>query len=66
MNTLAGIIVASLSLLLMMVVGYHAVEDLLQAGYWLAAFFMTAMIVGLAITVAPLLYYFTKHFREFK
>lgn len=65
-NTLAGIFVAGLSLFLMLIVGYHAVDDLLQAGNWLAAFFMTAMLTGLAIVIAPLLYYFTKNFREFK
>jgi len=65
MNTLAGIIVAGLSLLLMLTVGFHAVDDLLQAGNWIAAFFMTAMLCGLTAAIVPLLYYFTKHFRKF-
>jgi len=66
MNTLAGILIAGLSLLAMLAIGFHAVNDLLQTGNWIAAFFMTAMIAGLTAVTTPLLYYFTKHFREFK
>ena len=66
MNTLAGIIIAGLSFLAMLVVGFHAVDDLLQTGNWVAAFFMTAMITSLTAVTTPLLYYFTKNFREFK
>ena len=66
MNTIAGIVIAGLSFLVMLTVGYHAVDDLLQAGNWLAAFFMTAMMAGLTVVITPLLYYFTKNFREFK
>ncbi len=65
MNTLAGIIVAGLSLLLMLIVGYHAVDEMLQAGNYYSAFFMSAMLFGLTAGIVPLLYYFTKHFRKF-
>ena len=66
MNTIAGIIVASLSLLAMLAVGFHAVDDLLQTGNWIAAFFMTAILASLAAVTTPLLYYFTKHYKEFQ
>ena len=66
MNTIAGIIVAGLSLLAMLAVGFHAVDDLLQTGNWIAAFFMTAILASLTAVTTPLLYYFTKHYREFQ